>query len=152
MVSNPTAAAVSASISTPVRATVSAVTSISTAGGVSTMRNTTATRVSGSGWHNGIKSAVRFEAWMAAMRATASTSPLRASPARTRSSVSDEHRDAAAGARETFGYILGGDIHHVRLTRRVEVRKMPFGGSGRALRAPARTATVRRCKRADLRC
>ena len=61
------------------------------------------------------------------------------------------HRDAAAGARETIGYILGGDIDHVRLTRRVEVRKMSFGG-GRALRAARRAAAIRPWERADLRC
>src|SRR6185295_19446573 len=43
--------------------------------------NSTATLVKASGWQSGIKSDVRFAAWIAAMRATPSTSPFLASPA-----------------------------------------------------------------------
>jgi hypothetical protein len=57
-----TAAAVSASISTPVRASVSATTSMSTADASATNENSTVTRVNGNGWHNGMRSAVRLAA------------------------------------------------------------------------------------------
>ena len=41
----------------------------------------------GSGWHSGTSSAVRLLPWMAAMRATPSTSPFFAVPAVIRASV-----------------------------------------------------------------
>ncbi len=80
-------AAVSASISTPVRPRKRQVAVISTALRSGTQARSTSTEVKASGWHNGISSAVRFAAMMPASRATASTSPLATSPARMRSSV-----------------------------------------------------------------
>src|SRR3989442_15379652 len=88
MVSSPTVAAVSASISTPVRSIVSATTSITTALSGSSSVKTTATCVRGNGCASGISSAVRLAAWIAAMRAVPSTSPFCAEPARISASVS----------------------------------------------------------------
>ena len=87
MVSRPTLTAVSASISTPVRPTVSAVTVQRMACAASSSSNSTATRVSGMGWQSGISSLVRLEAWIAAMRAMPSTSPFFALPDFTMSKV-----------------------------------------------------------------
>jgi len=52
------------------------------------MANSTATEVSGTGWQSGINSEVRFAAWIAAMRATPSTSPFFAVPVATSARVS----------------------------------------------------------------
>ena len=81
--SSPTVAAVSASISTPVAALVRAVASSrrplpSALGSIATSSDARAI-----GWQRGISSQVRLAAWMAAMRATASTSPLAAWPLST---------------------------------------------------------------------
>lgn len=62
MVSSAAATAVSASISTPVRPTVSVVTVQSMADSASFISNSTATRVSAMGWHRGIQSGVRLAA------------------------------------------------------------------------------------------
>ena len=48
----------------------------------------TSIRVRGMGWQRGMRSDVRFAAWMAAMRATPSTSPLPCPPRRMRRRVS----------------------------------------------------------------
>src|SRR5574340_139511 len=88
MVSNATLTPVSASISTPVLPTVSAVTVQLIDDPAASWLNSTLTRVSAIGWHSGISSAVRLVAWIAAMRAMPSTSPLAASPPRMRSRVS----------------------------------------------------------------
>src|SRR5581483_9320154 len=77
-VSAATAAAVSASISTPVCAVVSAEATISTPS--ATTRRSTATCVSGSGWHSGISSAVRFAAMIPASCAVVSASPFGSAP------------------------------------------------------------------------
>ena len=81
-------------------------------------RTRRATRVSGSGCASGISSAVRLAAWIAAMRATPSTSPLFADPARIASSVAGciAMRPPARAIR--LRDILAGDVDHVRLTRR----------------------------------
>ena len=81
------AAAVIASISTPVRAVVAP------RRGSSTVPASGSTRVdrdsvSASGWHSGISSSVRLAAWMPAIRAVPSTSPFGASPAATAAAVS----------------------------------------------------------------
>lgn len=70
----------SASISTPVRPSVSTCAVQRTSLAASSVSNDTVTRVMGSGWHSGIRSEVRLLAWMAAMRATPSTSPFLAVP------------------------------------------------------------------------
>jgi len=71
---------VSASISTPVRPSVSTCAVQRTLLVAASISNSTATRVIGNGWHNGISSAVRLAAWIAAMRAMPITSPFFASP------------------------------------------------------------------------
>ena len=50
---------------------------------------------SGSWWQSGISSSVRLAAWMAAMRATATTSPFGLSPATTRAAASGDIRTTA---------------------------------------------------------
>src|SRR5581483_7557159 len=79
-VSAATAAAVSASISTPVWAVVSADAVISTPS--VTTRRSTATCVSGNGWHSGISSDVRFAAMIPAICAVVSASPFGSAPSR----------------------------------------------------------------------
>src|SRR5216684_4351159 len=76
MVRAAAATAASASISTPVGATVLTVASIFTAGIVSSSRKATATPVSGRGWVRGMSSSVRLAARTPATWATASTSPF----------------------------------------------------------------------------
>ena len=67
----------SASISTPVTPVVFTRARISITPGSSAARfRSTATPVSGSGWHRGTRSGVRLAAMMPAMRATARASPL----------------------------------------------------------------------------
>ena len=54
------------------------------------------------------------------------------------------HDDAPAGARDPLGDVLGGDVHHVRLTRRVEVGKMRIAlapAAARSGRSPCRGIT-----------
>ncbi|MCY1202547.1 hypothetical protein D3C87_772040 [compost metagenome] len=82
MVSSATCTAVRASISTPVGPTVSTVAVQATCGAwpPSASAKATATRVSASGWHSGIRSLVFLAAWMPAMRAMPSTSPFLAVP------------------------------------------------------------------------
>jgi len=81
-VSAATDTACSASISTPVGPFVFTVAEISKpqARGV----RVTSTLERANGWHIGIASAVRFAAWMPAMRATASTGPFSRECSRTR--------------------------------------------------------------------
>src|SRR3569832_471507 len=87
MVRRATCTAVSASISTPVGPTVSTVAVQATAFASRTISKSTATRVSASGWHSGIRSLVFLAAWMPAMRAMPSTSPFFAVPDSIRASV-----------------------------------------------------------------
>ena len=51
--------------------------------------------MSGSEWHSGISSSVRLAAWIAAIRATAATSPFGLSPAATRAAASRDMRTTA---------------------------------------------------------
>src|SRR3954467_4284569 len=78
MVRAATEQAVRASISTPVRSTVSTFASTSTY--VSSRRKLTNTDPTSSGWHSGSRFGVCFAAWIPATRATASTSPLVMAP------------------------------------------------------------------------
>ena len=79
-------AAVNASISTPVRPVVRTVASISTVSAPSARRSTLIAEI-GSGWHSGIRSAVRLAAMIPASRATPNTSPFLASPERISAKV-----------------------------------------------------------------
>jgi hypothetical protein len=121
MVSRPTCTAVRASISTPVRPRVSACTVMCTALADSSSANSTATRVSGSGWHSGTSSAVRLLAWMAAMRAMPSTSPFLAVPLATRARVAGSMRMLPRGPGHAVGLALGRHVHHVGLAFGVEM-------------------------------
>src|SRR6218665_3548464 len=92
MVSSAICTAVRASISTPLGPTVSTVAvhdmPLASVGAWAAASNSIATRVNASGWHSGISSLVFFAACMPAMRATPSTSPLRAVPVLISASVS----------------------------------------------------------------
>src|ERR1700694_284320 len=81
-----TAAAVRASISTPVRPVTRAVARIRPPS--STSSKSTATLVIGSGWQSGMSSAVRLAAMIPATRATPRASPLASSESRIARSVS----------------------------------------------------------------
>src|SRR5262245_57470080 len=87
MVRQPTATAVSASISTPVWPVTLTVARTTRPGSLRSGSISTAMLESGRGWQSGISSCVRFAAMMAAMRAAPSTSPFLALPASTRSRV-----------------------------------------------------------------
>src|SRR5574343_1586093 len=80
MVSRATCTAVSASISTPVWPTFSAVAVQTTSDASGSTSNSTATRVSAIGWHSGIRSLVFLAPMMPASRAMPSTSPFLAEP------------------------------------------------------------------------
>ena len=86
----------SASISTPVRPKVSTCAVQRTLFVPASSSKSTATRLIGSGWHSGISSDVRLAAWIAAMRATPSTSPFFALPLRISSSVAGSMRISPA--------------------------------------------------------
>src|SRR6478672_8951650 len=94
MVASATWTATIASISTPVRAVHSTVARHSTRAAASSSEKSTATEVSGTGWHRGINSEVRFAAWMPATRATPKTSPFFEFPSRTRAKVAGSMRIA----------------------------------------------------------
>src|SRR5215207_9961165 len=81
MVSAATEAAVIASISTPVGPVVRASAAMSTRPSPTSIR--TSTKLSASGWHSGISSAVRLAAWIPAIRAVPTTSPFGPSPRAT---------------------------------------------------------------------
>src|SRR5207302_6220700 len=83
-----TETAVNASISTPVTARVPTSDVSRKPGSCSSISIRTSTLVSGSGWHKGMRSAVRFAAMIPASSAVWITDPLGAVPARTLSSVS----------------------------------------------------------------
>ena len=78
-------------------------------------------RVSGNGWQSGISSAVRFGAWIAAMRATPSTSPFFAVPASTNSNVAGSMRIDPRGHGHAMRLGLRADVNHLRLRRGVEM-------------------------------
>src|SRR5436190_4051301 len=92
MVRSPTCTAVSASISTPVRAVHSTVARHTTRDWASSSVNSIPTAVIGTGWHSGTSSEVRLAAWIAAMRATPSTSPFFEWPERTSAKVAGSMR------------------------------------------------------------
>src|SRR5215208_2948458 len=93
MVSAAAAAAVIASISTPVWPVVRASATRTTS--VSPSDASTSTNESGSGWQSGISSAVRFAAWIPAIRAVPTTSPFGASPRAIAAAVSADIRTVA---------------------------------------------------------
>src|SRR5690606_6170660 len=101
-VSAATLTAVSASISTPVgpvHRTVARSRKPPRAGST-----VTSTCDSASGWQSGIRSAVRFAAWMPAMRATSSGLPFFAAPdATSRRAAADTRMNASAVASRTVG-------------------------------------------------
>src|SRR3954471_24825407 len=107
MASSPTAAAVSASISTPVWPWHSTVAFTSTEEVLLRRSNSTPTRVREMGWASGINSGVRFAAWIAAMRATPSTSPFFARPAATSRKVAGfiEMRPEATATRRVTAFV-----------------------------------------------
>src|SRR4051812_23250879 len=107
MASSPTAAAVSASISTPVWPWHSTVAFTSTEELFLCRSNSTPTRVSEIGWARGMSSGVRLAAWMAAMRATPSTSPFFARPAATSRKVAGfiEMRPEATATRRVTAFV-----------------------------------------------
>ena len=82
-----TAAAVSASISTPVLSTVRTRAWTVIVERRESSANSTSTPVIRSGWQRGIRSGVRLAAMMPAVRATPSTSPFASWPARTAARV-----------------------------------------------------------------
>src|SRR5262245_51079749 len=85
----------SASISTPVRASTRTRLSMSTRLPAASGVRTTSTCASGSGWQRGMRSAVRLAPMMPARRATASTSPFGIAPAAMSASVSARRRTSA---------------------------------------------------------
>ena len=85
----------SASISTPVRPQRLDLGGAVDCGALAASSSkSTVTRVMGSGWHNGTRSAVRLAPWMAAMRAMPMTSPLRAWPVGNQLKGGRQHADA----------------------------------------------------------
>ena len=70
------------------------------------------TCVSGSEWASGISSSVRLAAWIAAIRATATTSPFGLSPAATRAAVAGDIRTTARARayRSVAGFALTSTI------------------------------------------
>src|SRR5690349_22475828 len=123
MVSRPTAAAVSASISTPVRPRHSTVAMSAISLFAASNANSAATRVSAIGCASGISAAVRFAAWIAAIRATPSTSPFFAPPSTTVQG-GGPHRDAARGDRDAVRFVLAAHVHHVRAPLAVEMSEL----------------------------
>ena len=91
----PTEHATSASISTPVRSVVRASATTVTVPWSVSMAIDGSTWVSGSEWASGISSSVRLAAWIAAIRATAATSPFGLSPAATRRAAAADMRTTA---------------------------------------------------------
>src|SRR3954469_8364746 len=87
MVRHATDTAVSASISTPVGPVTFTVARTMQPGSLLSGAMSRVTFDSASGWHSGIRSAVRFAAMMPAMRAVPSTSPFLALPETISSSV-----------------------------------------------------------------
>src|SRR5215217_4855951 len=84
-----------ASISTPVRSAQRATETIVTVPASASISMSGSTWVSGSEWASGISSSVRLAAWIAAIRATAATSPLGLSPRATRAAASGDMRTTA---------------------------------------------------------
>src|SRR5574343_373728 len=155
MVSSPTCTAVRASISTPVGPTVCTVARHVTELATSSSSNSTATLDRASGWHSGMRSEVRLAPWMAAMRATPSTSPLPARPSAIRASVlgSITMRPCATATRTVAGLadtstmwawpwgskwvnsVMGGDQQSWVKTVRKPNFETPWGSQGRGFAA-----------------
>ena len=76
---------------------------------------------SGSWWQSGISSSVRLAAWMAAMRATAITSPLGLSPLTTREAASGDIRTTARARAQRAVGLLVADVDHAGLAGGVQV-------------------------------
>ena len=94
--------------------------------------------MSGSWCASGISSSVRLAAWIAARRATVMTSPLGASPAATRAAASGDIRTTARARAQRDGLVLGRDVDHAGVARRVEVGERtvhPLHGTAPRIRA-----------------
>ena len=135
MVSAATEAAVSASISTPVGPVVSHVASIATPvrPAVRQCAMSIVTCVSASGWHSGMRSAVRLAAMMPAIRAVANTSPFFASPEHHECVRSRRHRHERVAPGPALCGGLLADVDHVRAWPRESTWVSP---SGRFCRVP----------------
>ncbi len=77
----------------------------------------------GSGWQSGISSAVRFAAWIAAIRATPITSPFFAVPDAINRSVSGRIRITPLATATRWVSALRRDVDHVGLSLLVEMRQ-----------------------------
>src|SRR3954466_6292075 len=95
MVNAAAIAAVSASISTPVRSTAWTRASMRTRPALSSQATSTSAPASTMGWQSGRMSGVRFAAMMPASRAAASASPFSSRPSLSSLSVSREQRSSA---------------------------------------------------------
>ena len=152
MVSRPADTAVSASISTPVRPSVSAVTSIRIAGAGVVERELD--RHAGQRQRMAQRDQVRRALGRLDRgdpRDPEHVALFRVARAHHRQR-GRAHLDAAAGARDTFGYILVGDVDHVRLPVRVEVGKMLIVGRFRERRTRGAddASPPRACRRSPL--
>ena len=116
-----TDAAVSASISTPVCAVVSADATISTPSS-RTCERRPPTCESGSGWQSGISSAVRFAAMIPASCAVVSASPFGRS--RSRAAVSGAMRTTRARDGTAALRRLAADVDHLHRAALVHVRQL----------------------------
>ena len=125
MVSAATAQAVSASISTPVRSTVSTWASTSTKS--SPMVKLTWTAPTSSGWHIGISSGVRLAAWIPAIRAVPSTSPLVMALLATLAVVSGAIITLQRASARRWVGSFGRDVDHAGAAERVEVGQAAVG-------------------------
>ena len=123
-VSAATLAAVSASISTPVRAVARASARMVTVPAARSGVSSTSTRSSGSGWQSGMSSEVRFAPPIPASRAVTSASPF-GPPAS--SSVGEHvgaHADGGRGHGAAGGDRLVADVDHARRALVVEVARL----------------------------
>src|SRR5438132_456813 len=85
-----------------------------TALAASSSEKSTATRVSGNGCANGISSAVRLAAWIAAMRATPNTSPFLGDPSQALLSGAQERKLGESVMREirsSGGYLNDPEVN-----------------------------------------
>ena len=126
-----------ASISTPVRAVTAAVAVSVTVPSAASSSASTSTWSRPIGWHSGISSPVRLAAWMPAIRATPSTSPLGASPAADALGRGRGHAHDGAGDGAPRGDLLGADVDHPRGALGVEVGEVAHQAGATALRAPS---------------
>ena len=108
-----------ASISTPVRSTVSTWASIATKS--SPISKLTDTDPTSSGWHSGIMSDVRLAAWMPATRATDRTSPFFTSRLAIAAVVSGRMKTLQRATSASVRGLFRGDVDHPGTAERVEV-------------------------------